>query len=237
MADQFLYGQAGTLYFPVYAAGGTRFATSGNWTPGGTCALISKDGGALAFPAGTVTLVGSKIWSLPLTAAELTAKRITIQITEPGTIDDQMLAVDTIQNDSAHWPAVLGSLGTVDLAKFLNGGTVNLGLYETKIRPAYNVNDDKLVAAGWVEKDGAVQNATSATFNLYTYDGQLIYGSSAWSTGPTEVAALNTWYVEKNTATLIKGGTTYVMLAEFNIGGVSYSRIEAFGAYGTGTGA
>lgn len=274
MADQFLYGAAGTLYFPVYAAGGTQFATNGDWTPGGTCALITKDGGALDFASGTVTYVGSKIWSLPLTAVELQCKRLTVLVQEPGTIDDQMLTVDTLQNNSAHWPVVLGSVGTVsysdiagtvragtvrlavavgttnyvniagsvrtgsvDLAVQINGGTVDAGYYVTQLEPAYNVNDDKFVAAGWVEKDGVVQNATSATFNLYTYDGTLVFGSSAWDAGPTEVSALNTWFVSKNTATAIKGGTTYVMVAEFDLTGVNYSRTRAFGAYGTGTGA
>ncbi len=216
MADQFLYGQAGTLYFSVLEAGGTRFATNGDWTPGGSNAIIIKDGVVSGFAAATVAYVGSKTWALPLSVAELSAKRVTVLCSEPGTIDDKMIAVDTIQNVLAHF---------------------DTRVYDTKIRPSYNVNDDKLVAAGWVERDGVALDAASATFNLYTYDGTLVYGNSEWDAGPAEVIALNTWFVEKDTATLVKGGTTYVMVAEFDIGGVSYKRIEAFGAFGTGTGA
>ena len=425
MADQFLYGQTGTIQFPVFVAGSRQFATDGDWTPGGTSAILVSDGVVQGYLGATVSYVGSKTWQLPISATEMQAKRLSILISETGTIDDQMMQVDTIQNDSAHWPVVLGSIGTVtlavqvnslidgtigkvnsgtvnlavqtnsvvagtvglavqtntviggtvglaaqvnslvdgtigkvnsdtvnlavqtnnvvagtvglaaqvnslidgtigkvnsgtiglavrvnagtvDLAKTVNsvvGGTVNLAvrvntlidgtvgkvnsgtiglaqkvssgtldylvlgsriqtgsvdlavkvnsgtvglaeevtnvsglsLYEVKVRPAYNVNTDEFVAAGWIEKSGVVQNATSATFTLFTGEGASIY--SSWDSGPTEVATLNSWFVKKSTATLINGGTAYLLKADFDIGGVNYSRLEGFGAYGTGTGA
>jgi hypothetical protein len=248
MADLLQYGQAATIYFPIYVAGGTQFASDSDWTPGGTNTTVVRNGTVDGFASGTITYAGSYLWALPLTAAELQSKQTKVMVREPGTVDDQSANAHTYGNALAQHPniglAALGSVGTVDLISALAAGAIssvwNAGTkqqFEVRIYPAYNVNDDKFSVAAWLERDNAVMNATTGTIDLFAHNGTSVYANADWDTGPSEIAALNTWYVEKTTATNIKGGTAYIVKVEFTYDGTSFIRHKGFGAYGTGTGA
>lgn len=95
--------QSVTLYFPLIIAGGTAFATSGDWTPAPGDADFSVDGAGFGPTNGTVAYEGNGIWSLVLVAGEVDGVRtvITIQDTE---IEDQAIVVQTWGDDSAGLP-------------------------------------------------------------------------------------------------------------------------------------
>ena len=94
------YGVATTIIFPVVKAGSQDLAASGDWTPATGDTKISKDGGNVANTGSNPTAVGgtgSVLWSLSLTAAEMQANEITIQIVDSATkaIEDQVLTLTT----------------------------------------------------------------------------------------------------------------------------------------------
>lgn len=92
-----------TIYFPLIIAGGTAFATSGDWTPASGDADYSVDGGAFGSCANTVAYEGNGIWSLVVANTEVNGKVtvITIQDTE---IEDQAIVIQTWGDDSAGLP-------------------------------------------------------------------------------------------------------------------------------------
>lgn len=91
------------IYFPLIIAGGTAFATSGDWTPASGDADYSVDGGTFGSTNGTVAYEGNGIWSLSLLGTEINGKVtvITIQDTE---IQDQAIIIQTWGDDSAGLP-------------------------------------------------------------------------------------------------------------------------------------
>jgi len=77
-------------------AGELNFAVTGDWTPATGDTKISKDGGNVANTTNNPSAVGgtgSVLWSLTLTATELSAKVIVIQIVDAATkaVEDQAL--------------------------------------------------------------------------------------------------------------------------------------------------
>lgn len=96
MEFEFTYGVGRSIVFPVIVAGATDFAASGDWTPATGDTKISKDGGNFANTSNNPTAVGgtgSVGWSLALTATELQARVIAIQIVDSATkaVEDQFL--------------------------------------------------------------------------------------------------------------------------------------------------
>jgi len=126
------YGVETTIIFPVILAGDTDFAATGDWTPVQADCKISKDGGNFANCTNTVTAVGgtgSIGWSLTLTATEMQAKEISLQIVDSATkaVEDQFL---TITTRLGGWCASnLGIIvGEVDNATFTASTTALEGL-------------------------------------------------------------------------------------------------------------
>jgi len=178
----------------------------------GTVGLVSS-GSIDVVSSGTIGLV-----------AQLTAG--TIDLVKTGTIDKVTLV----------------SSGTIDLANAFAAAAItsvwNAGTkqqYQMKVYPAYDVNSDKFSVCAWLERDDVALDLTTATFKLYTYNGTLVYTGSSWNTGPTEITALHSWFVEKTVATNIRGGTAYIVKTEMVYDGTTFTRLSGFGAAGTGT--
>ncbi|HLF71748.1 MAG TPA: hypothetical protein VI759_06325, partial [Dehalococcoidia bacterium] len=100
------YGVALTLRFPMIKAGSQDFAGSGDWTPATGDTKLSKDGGNVANTTNNPAAVGgtgSKLWSLALTASEMQAAEVVVQIVDSATkaVEDQALIVQTYGNASA----------------------------------------------------------------------------------------------------------------------------------------
>ena len=62
MANLMAYNQSGTMYFPMFLAGGTAFAGGTDWTPGGSSAVVLVNG-TIAFAKSLVIAVPSKLKS------------------------------------------------------------------------------------------------------------------------------------------------------------------------------
>ena len=100
MEFQRRYGLTTTIRFPVLVAGEQNFAASGDWTPATGDTKISKDGGNFANTTNNPSAIGgtgSVGWSLALTATEMQANEISIQIVDSATkaIEDQWLTIST----------------------------------------------------------------------------------------------------------------------------------------------
>ena len=94
MELQRTYGVQSTVYFPLIAAGSTDFQTT--WTPGAGETQISIDGAAFGNSTNTPAHEGNGIWSLVLTAAELSGTSIAVTLSDGGTdIEDQAILIST----------------------------------------------------------------------------------------------------------------------------------------------
>ena len=97
------YGVAATLEIPVVIAGDTALAASTDYTPASGDAKISKNGGTLANLTTTPSFVGgsgSKLLQISLSATEMQAERVVVQIVDTA-IEDQFVMIETYGHSSA----------------------------------------------------------------------------------------------------------------------------------------
>ena len=100
------YGVQTSFRFAVIKSSSSDLAASGDWTPATGDTKISKDGGNVANTSNNPSAVGgtgSVLWSITLTAAELQAAEVVIQIVDSATktIEDQTLVIYTYGHASA----------------------------------------------------------------------------------------------------------------------------------------
>ena len=100
------YGVQTSFRFAVIKSASSDLAASGDWTPATGDTKISKDGGNVANTSNNPSVVGgtgSVLWSITLTAAELQAGEVVIQIVDSATkaIEDQTLVIYTYGHASA----------------------------------------------------------------------------------------------------------------------------------------
>ena len=100
MEVQRQYGTAATIYFTMVKAGVTDLAVTGDWTPATGDTKISKDGASVVNASNNPAVVGgtgSVLWSLALTATEMQADEIDIQIVDSATkaVEDNVIVVAT----------------------------------------------------------------------------------------------------------------------------------------------
>lgn len=90
------YGIQQTFYFSLIDAGTTNLAVSADYTPAAADCRISKDGGAWAQATNTIA-DETEGWSITLTAAEMQATRIHVNIVDTATkaVDDKSLVIHT----------------------------------------------------------------------------------------------------------------------------------------------
>jgi hypothetical protein len=94
---------AGThIRIPVIKASSNDFATSSDWTPVAGDVKVSKDGGAEANIA-TLPTYSNGAWEFQLSAAELSAKSVTIKVVDSATkaVEDQYVIIETYGHASA----------------------------------------------------------------------------------------------------------------------------------------
>ena len=100
------YGVQTSFRFAVIKSASSDLAASGDWSPATGDTKISKDGGNVANTSNNPSAVGgtgSVLWSITLTAAELQAGEVVIQIVDSATkaIEDQTLVIYTYGHASA----------------------------------------------------------------------------------------------------------------------------------------
>lgn len=112
------YGIQQTFYFPLIVAAGTDLAVSADYTPAAADCRISKDGGAWAQATNTVA-DETEGWSITLTAAEMQATRIHINLVDAATkaVEDQSLIISTTLSGQIEATAGI-IIGEVDTATF-----------------------------------------------------------------------------------------------------------------------
>ena len=108
------YGVQTSFRFAVIKSGSSNLAASGDWTPATGDTKISKDGGNFANTSNNPSAVGgtgSVGWTLTLTATELQAAEVNVQIVDSAkkAIEDQYLVIYTYGNASAKILPDLGS--------------------------------------------------------------------------------------------------------------------------------
>jgi hypothetical protein len=139
------YGVALTLRFPVIKAGSQDFAGSGDWTPATGDTKVSKDGGNVANTTNNPAAVGgtgSKLWSLALTATELQAAEVVVQIVDSATkaVEDQSLIVQTYGNASARHKVNLNDSVRAGLTALPNAAAEAAGGLYTRGSGAGQIN-------------------------------------------------------------------------------------------------
>lgn len=203
------YNQALTIYFPLIKRGVVDFALNADYTHAAGDVKVSKDGGAAATANGTpaaITMGQTAMWSLALTAAELSAAYVVVTFGDTATkaIEDQMIVINTYGHASA--------LHAMDLDDPVRGGLTALpnanaeaagGLY-TRGTGAGQVNQDAngridtntaamasgVVTATAIATDaiGAAELAASAVTEIRS----LVSGTSVSGTTTTMVDAART---------------------------------------------
>lgn len=103
------YNTQTTFVFPVVKRAVVDLAVSADWTPATGDTKVSKDGGNVANTTNNPAAVGgtgSALWSLTLTATELSAAEVVVQIVDSATkaIEDQVLRIYTFGNSGAKIP-------------------------------------------------------------------------------------------------------------------------------------
>ena len=112
------YGTQCTIYFPLVKASSQNFAVSGDYTHASGDVKISKDGGAAATATNSpsaITMGNGAIWSLTLTATEMSAAEIVVTIIDAATkaVEDQAIVIHTFGNASA---MIVADLSAANLA-------------------------------------------------------------------------------------------------------------------------
>ena len=102
------YATQGAIVFTMVKRSAVDLAASADWTPATGDTKISQDGGNVANTTNNPAAVGgtgSVLWSLTLTASELTCAVATIQIVDSATkaVEDQALKVYTVGHPSAKY--------------------------------------------------------------------------------------------------------------------------------------
>jgi hypothetical protein len=118
MAELREYGVATTFLMPVIKAGAVDFATSSDWTPAAGDVKVIKNEGTPANIGTLPTAVGN-MWKFTLTATEMQAARVDIQVVDSATkaVEDQAYKFTTYGHASAQhetFPSDLQSVGGSD---------------------------------------------------------------------------------------------------------------------------
>lgn len=111
------YNTQTVFRFPMVKRGVADLAVTGDWTPATGDTKVSKNGGNFANttnnPAATGG-TGSVGWTLTLTATELSAAEVNVQIVDSATkaVEDQWITIYTYGHASAKIISDLGDLAT-----------------------------------------------------------------------------------------------------------------------------
>jgi hypothetical protein len=128
------YGTQTTFTFPMTKRGAVDFAQTGDWSPATADGAISKDGGNLVDCTNAAAIVGgsptrgSSLFQITLTATEMQAAQITLQIVDAATktVEDQAIIIYTYGNASAKFAADLSDNVRMGLTALPNANFGNI---------------------------------------------------------------------------------------------------------------
>lgn len=132
------YNTQTVFTFPVVKRDVVDLATSSDWTPATGDTKISKDGGNVANSTNNPSAVGgtgSVLWTLTLTATELQAAVVDVQIVDSATkvIEDQVLKIYTYGNASAKIPVDLSNTTSLGLSNLDTALSTIAGYIDTEV--------------------------------------------------------------------------------------------------------
>lgn len=139
------YGVQTVFTFPMVKRGVVDLAATADWTPATGDTKISKDGGTVANTTNNPAAVagtGSVSWSLTVTATELTAAVVDIQIVDSATkaVEDQFIKIFTYGHASAKLPVDFSDLVRLGLTALPNAAAEAAGGLYTRGTGAGQVN-------------------------------------------------------------------------------------------------
>jgi hypothetical protein len=188
------YNTQTTFIFPVVKRAVVDLAVSADWTPATGDTKVSKDGGNVANTTNNPAAVGgtgSALWSITLTATELSAAEVVVQIVDSATkaIEDQVIRIYTYGNASAKFVsdysvAAMGAVMPTTAGRTLDiASTGEAGLDFANV----NFPAGAIPSLGIVD-NGTAQSATGTTLVLRSAaafaDSELI-GATVIITGGT----------------------------------------------------
>jgi hypothetical protein len=153
------YNTQTSFVFPVVKRAVVDLAVTADWTPATGDTKVSKDGGNVANTTNNPAAVGgtgSALWTLTLTAAELQAAEVVVQIVDSATkaIEDQVLRIYTHGHASAKLQPDLSDIVRMGLTALPNAvAAANGGL------PTVDTANDVGIQTG-LKKNQAWNNFT-----------------------------------------------------------------------------
>jgi len=160
------YNTQTVFTFPMIKRGVIDFAVTADWTPATGDTKISKDGGNVANTTNNPAAVGgtgSALWTLTLTATELQAAVVDIQIIDSATkaVEDQFFKIYTYGNASAKIIVDLSDTVRLGLTSLPNAAAEAAGGLYTRGTGAGQINQpaNGQVDANTVKIGGTTQTA------------------------------------------------------------------------------
>jgi hypothetical protein len=201
------FGTAYTFRAPVVKAGSSDLAVSGDWTPATGDVKVIKDGASLANVTTLPTAYStSAVWTWSLSAAEMAADEVIIQVVDSSvkTIQDQMFRIIT---------APQGSVRS-RLAQAGAASTITLDASASATDSLYNGNVVSIIAG-----TGAGQNRVAIGYvgssKIMTVDTPWVVNpdsTSVFALYPQGIIGLNATQIEgaiMDTASGIETGLTF----------------------------
>ena len=139
------YGTETTFTFPILKRAVIDLAATADWTPATGDTKVSKDGGNVANTTNNPAAVGgtgSVLWTLTLTATELQAAVVDVQIVDSATktIEDQVIKIFTYGNASAKIVPDLSDIVRMGLTALPNAAAEASGGLYTRGSGAGQIN-------------------------------------------------------------------------------------------------
>lgn len=161
------YGTQTVFTFPMVKRGVVDLAATADWTPATGDTKISKDGGNVANSTNNPAAVGgtgSVSWTLTLTATELQAAVVDVQIVDSATkaVEDQFLKIYTYGHASARIQQDLSVDLVARIPSALVSGRIDasVGATAANVITATSIAADAITAAKVA--DGTIDAATFA---------------------------------------------------------------------------
>ena len=182
------YGTETTFTFPILKRAVIDLAATADWTPATGDTKVSKDGGNVANTTNNPAAVGgtgSVLWKLTLTATELQAAVVDVQIVDSATktIEDQVIKIFTYGNASAKIVPDLSDIVRMGLTALPNAAAEASGGLYTRGSGAGQINQ---AANGQIDSNAVKVAGTAQTGRDL---GASVLISSGTGTGQLDVTS------------------------------------------------
>ena len=196
------YGTAYTFRAPIVTENSTNFANS--WTASNGTVTIIRDGTALGNVTTLPTVVSSQYtYSWPLSATEMTADEVIVQVVDRTNVTDQMFRIITLPDgalrsrlaQAGNATTITLDSGAANVSNYYNGSVVAIiagsGSEQARVITAYN-NTTKVAT---VDTSWATNPSSNSVFAIYP---QGIYGLTSAQVESSVTTSLTSY----NTSTL-----------------------------------